>query len=335
MKRLRGFLDLVLRVVASILVLALGIYLWSLTMPSVQPVELESVSSPVASYSEAVARFELVMQKDKARTDLDPHCLPVLLTHGYRTGRVIVLLHGLTACPYQYVKLGELFYERGYNVYIPRLPRHGLSDRTGNVLSDLTAEELLASIDPALDLASGLGDRVSVAGFSMGGDMTAVAGQLRPDLQLAAPISPAFGLRFIPDAFSPTVARLLLGMPDSYIWWDPIGREKTMGVSGYPGFSSHALGQLLRLALAERELAHRNSPATHDLLIITNWGDMGINLDATDSLARDWQKHGAAVRTFRFPPLPWLQHDFISIDSPSANPDASYPTLIKLIASEE
>ena len=331
MKFLSGLLYKLVLALAGLFILVFGSYLWSLSMPEVKPLKLESRPAPLATYAEALSHFDTSLQSDKARGDLDPNCLPVLLTHGHKTGRVIVLLHGLTACPYQYVELGKLFFDQGYNVYIPRLPRHGLSARISDALSGLTAEEMLASIDPIMDLASGLGDQVSVAGFSMGGDMTAIAGQLRPGLRLAVPISPAFGLRFVPDAFSLTLARLLLGMPEFYVWWDPINREKSMGVSGYPGFSSRALGQVLRMAMAERELARKEPPAARDLLVITNWGDMGINLGATDSLAEDWQKHGGAVRRFRFPFLPWLQHDFISVDSPLANTQAAYPRLLELI----
>jgi hypothetical protein len=309
-----------------------GIFLWSLAFPPLQPVALVSHPDPAPGYAAAVARFDSLLAADRARGDLDPKCLPVLLTHGHKTARVIVLFHSVTACPYQYHALGELFFEQGYNVYIPRLARHGLAARESNALHDLTSEELAAAVDPAVDLADGLGDEVTVAGLSLGGDVTALAGQLRADVQLAAPISPAFGLRIVPGFLTPSVARLLVGLPDFYVWWDPIHQDQFPGDSGYPGFSSHALGQILRLALAERDLAQTTAPRAHRLLVITNWGDPGVSLWAADDLAAAWEAQGASVQTFRFALLPWLPHDFISTDAPFGRVELVYPELLRLLA---
>jgi hypothetical protein len=332
MQSLKRFVRNLLVVLAILMTVVFGVYLWSLSMPALEPLALESDPQPLIGYADAQARFESVLAADQARGDLDPYCLPVLLSHGRKTQRAIVLLHGLTACPYQYIELGELFFEQGYNVYIPRLPRHGLAESMSeNALSGLNAEELAAVIDPSVDLAVGLGDQVSVAGFSLGGDLSTLAGQLRPDLRLAAPLSPALGLGLVPDFLTPTAARLLLGLPDLYLWWDPLNRAKFSGPHGYPGYSSHALGQVLRLALATRALARNGPPAARDLLMVTNWGDTAVSLSAVDELTDDWRGHGAQVQSFRFAPLPWQPHDFISIDSAGVKTDVAYPKLIELI----
>ena len=308
------------------------LFLWSLAFPPVPPVRLVSKPHPAADYAEALARFDRLLASDKARGDLDPQCLPVLLTHGRKTARVIVLLHSLTACPYQYHQLGKLFFDQGYNVYIPRLPDHGLADRTSNALKDLTAGQLADTIDPTLDIAAGLGDHITITGLSLGGVLTALAGQLRPDVQLAAPISPAFGLRFVPDFLTPTITRLLLGLPDTYLWWDPIDQNAFPGESGYPGFSSHALGQILRLGMALRKLAGEQGPRARQLLVITNWGDPAVNLEAADSLVDAWRGHGGSVQGFRLALLPWLPHDFISPDAPFQKTDVVYPQLVELLS---
>jgi len=331
MKILKRLLRIILGIVGVLLVLVLGLVVWSWTFPAVRPV---SNPHPAADYADAMSRYQQTLQADQSRNDLDPVCLPVLLSHGHKTARAIVLLHGLTACPSQFRQLGQALFEQGYNVYIPRLPRHGLADRKSNALLDLTAEELVAALDPPLDLAAGLGDQVTVTGLSLGGNLSALAGQLRPDVELAAPMSPAFGLRLVPDFLSPVIARLLLGLPDFYIWWNPIQQADFQAKSGYPGFSSHALGEILRLGLAQRQLAESKGPRAGHLLIITNWGDPGIHLGATDGLAEQWRGHGAVVRVFRFPLLPWLPHDFVSPDSPFQRTDVAYPKLIELLGSE-
>jgi hypothetical protein len=87
---------------------------------------LQSHPNPARDYGEAVSRFQKI-QGAEGR-ELNPVCLSILLTHGKRTKRAVVLFHGLTNCPEQFRELGRTFYELGYNVLIPRLPRHGLAD---------------------------------------------------------------------------------------------------------------------------------------------------------------------------------------------------------------
>jgi esterase/lipase len=240
-------------------------------------------------------------------------------------------LHGLTACPYQYHELAQLYYDEGYNVLVPRLPRHGLADRTANVLADLTAEELLGVMDPSLDIAAGLGDDVAMFGLSLGGNVAAAAGQLREGLFLATPVSPAIGLRFTWPGITPALTRIVLGLPDRYIWWDPIHKAEFQATSGYPGFSSHAMGQIWRLGLAVKEAAEQNAPVSQKQLMITNWGDPAINLANAQNIVRAWRSRGGETHAYRFPLLPWLPHDIISTDAVGADTERTYPVLLELV----
>lgn len=322
---------IVLGIVALVLLVYTGIYAWSFAMPEVAPVAITSSPNPATSYDDAIARFDAYLAEEEARGDIDPKCLPFLLTHGQKTARAIVLYHGLTACPFQYHEFAQLLYDEGYNVFVPRLPRHGYADRTGNALADLTAEELLSVMDPNVDLAAGLGDHVTLAGLSLGGNVAAAGGQLRSDLFLAAPMSPAFGIRFAPNFLTPALTRLILGLPDIYIWWDPINRENFQAESGYPGFSLHALGQIFRLGLAVIDTAKSTPPASTNQLLISNWGDPAVNLGAIDELAAAWSDQGGSVATYRFPLIPWLPHDIISTDAVGGKIDVTYPKLLELL----
>jgi carboxylesterase len=319
-------------VIAGIfVVLYIAIYLWSLSMPPLQPVALRSNPNPAGTFEEAITRFDALLAEEQARGDIDPKCLPFQLNHGRKTARAIVLLHGLTACPYQYRELANLYFDQGYNVLVPRLPRHGLADRTANVLADLTAEELLGSMDPSLDIAAGMGDEVAMFGLSLGGNVAASAGQLRSGLHLAIPVSPAIGLRFTWQGITPALTRIVLGLPDMYIWWDPINKDQFQAESGYPGFSLHALGQIWRLGLAVQDTALNTPPAADKLLMITNWGDPAINLANADFLVNEWRRSGADVSTYRFALLPWLPHDIISTDAVGANTELTYPVLLRVV----
>ena len=323
------------RVLAVIAAIFLGLYLiiwlWSLAMPDLEPVALQSKPDPAPDYAAAMERIDALVTAEKESGKLQPLCVPFALTHGEKTQRAIVLLHGLTACPYQYRELAKLYYDQGYNVFVPLLPRHGLADRTSNALADLTAEELLGVMDPTLDIAAGLGEQVTMFGLSLGGNVAAASGQLREGLALAAPVSPAIGLRFTWPGITTALTRIVLGLPDMYIWWDPINKANFQATSGYPGFSSHGLGQIWRLGLAVQKAAAENAPAADRLLMVTNWGDPAINLANADEIVRSWRGHGATVNTYRFPLLPWLPHDIISTDAVGADTERTYPVLLRLV----
>ena len=188
-------------------------------------------------------------------------------------------------------------------------------------------------MDPTLDIAAGMGDQVAMFGLSLGANVAAASGQLRPDLHLAVPTSPAIGLRFTWPGITQALTRIVLGLPDIYVWWDPIHKAEFQAESGYPGFSSHALGQIWRFGLAVLDAAKTMVPPTSvKQLVITNWGDPAINLANADALVDDWRHNGGDVSTYRFALLPWLPHDIISTDAVcGANTALTYPILLEQV----
>ena len=106
--------------------------------------------------------------KDLDGPNVNPLCHTRLYSHGHRVERALVLLHGFTNCPQQMDALGRLFYERGWNVFIPRYPRHGYTDRLNTSISELRSAHLIAVANRAADVGSGLGERVTIAGLSLG-----------------------------------------------------------------------------------------------------------------------------------------------------------------------
>jgi len=182
-------------------------------------------ADPTSSYEEVLARIKAIQAGEDARGDLNPVCLTTLMTHGKRTEDVIVFLHGFTSCPNQFVELGRQFYERGYNVYIPRAPHHGLTDLMPGDLFNLTAEESIAFASQSADIAQGLGERVTVSGLSGGGTMTAWLAQNRVDVDIAMPLSPFLGIKFIPAPLTRTFTNAVLTLPNMWMWWDPIHKE--------------------------------------------------------------------------------------------------------------
>src|SRR6266853_1223196 len=105
--------------------------------------------------------------------NVNPVCHTRLYVHGRRTKRSLVLLHGFTNCPQQFDALGKHFHELGWNVLIPRYPRHGYSDRLTTSIAQLRADMLMAVTNRAGEAGTGLGYRLTVAGLSLGGVLTA------------------------------------------------------------------------------------------------------------------------------------------------------------------
>ena len=194
--------------VALLLAAAIG-YLW------LRPVHSERLSAnahPLADYAEALQRFQ---QRDNPeREPLAETGKSLVFSHGRKTERVIVLLHGYTNCPKQFENLGQRFYALGYNVLIPRLPHHGLQNRMTEAQSRLTAEELAAAADDVVDVAHGLGNHVSVMGLSMGGVLTGWLAQHRADIDMAVLISPAFGYQAVPAGLSTACDEPLFNTPE-------------------------------------------------------------------------------------------------------------------------
>src|SRR4051812_2981554 len=85
--------------------------------------DLDSHANPSHSYEDAVARAEVRQTADDRV--VAPGGRSILLTHGSRTPRVVVLLHGFTASPRQFEGIADSLFASGDNVYVPRLPHHG------------------------------------------------------------------------------------------------------------------------------------------------------------------------------------------------------------------
>ena len=138
------------------------VFLFAWPIPGIRTTRQE----PLGGYEKAVAGIRAERSRDTV--SVSPECHSILLDHGQRTARVYLFFHGITNCPMQFMALGQRLYETGANVYIPRLPHHGLGDRMTTDLAELQAQELADFADRELDLAVGLGDTVVVSGAAGG-----------------------------------------------------------------------------------------------------------------------------------------------------------------------
>ena len=254
----------------------------------------------------------------------------ILFTHGVRTQRAYVLFHGLTASPLQFEAFGRLLFDREANVYIPRLPHHGHGDRLTTALQDLTAAELRTFAVEALERARDHGDEIVVAGFSVGGLLSAWLGQHHA-VARSVSIAPFLGIAFVPHIWTARVARLALRAPNQFWWWDPVLRERLGPAHGYPRFPTHAVAQVAMLADELLDDARDAKPATSDLHIVLNASETTVNNAAGRQLAAHWTRRGRGARVHRlagFPP----SHDIIEpLRSPKIVRQL-YPRLLDIVS---
>ena len=289
---------------------------------------------PAESYEDAVTRVEMIQAAEAEISNLNPECGSILMTHEEKVDNAIVFLHGFTSCPEQFAPLGEQYFNQGYNVLIPRQPRHGLNELNGASLKGLTAEELAAFGTQVADIAQGLGDRVIVVGLSGGGAVATWLTQERADIDLAVPIAPFLGVGFIPRPLTRLATNLILLVPDIYQWWDPVHEMNNPNSApySYRGYYLHALFENLRLGFVAEEDAKRIKPAVGRIFVITNANDDSVNNEVVAEFEQLWLEHGEKfLQTYKFEKSLEIPHDMITVTHPDSRTDIVYPKLLELI----
>ncbi|HEY0383876.1 MAG TPA: alpha/beta fold hydrolase [Candidatus Elarobacter sp.] len=254
----------------------------------------------------------------------------MLLAHGRPTARAVLFLHGLTASPMQCDALARRLHACGDSVIVPRLPGHGARNRLTTQLRELSAQHLIDAAYEALAIARGLGTSVVVAGFSLGGLLTAWLAQ-HERVDHAVAIAPFLGVAGIPGAATAALAISLRTLPNAFLWWDPIKRERQMPDHGYPRFPTRAIGEALRIATDLRALARTNAPATKRITIVTNESETAVNNGAARALATAWSAHDdMAVDLHRMSGLP-RSHDILEALRPGTVARRACRTLLPIL----
>ncbi len=255
------------------------------------------------------------------------------MARGERTRHAIVFFHGNTNSPRQFEVLGNTFYQMGYNVLIPRVPHHGLKDRMTNDLSRLTAFELIKLCDDCVDIARGLGDHVTVVGFSMGANIAGWAAQNRSDVDKAVIIAPFWGWKGLPTyCFKPFI-NFLFVLPNKFVWWDKKAKTALTGpTSSYYGFSTRGVAQIMYLGWLTMKEARRAAPKARAIVVITSAFDNSVDEKNLDRVVDQWRRHGGVkITRFKFDKAIGVFHDMIDPQQPYQKTSVVYPRLIELI----
>ena len=251
----------------------------------------------------------------------------VLMTHGARAPKVAVLFHGLTATPHQMQLLGDELYERGYDVFIPRMPMHGERGRTVTALSGLTADTLRAFADDAIDIARGLADTIDVLGLSGGATLAAWVAQHRSEVRNVVIVSPAIALSRLPRVLEDPAMQTLARLPNLNVG----ASADTTKPQVYAGFSTRAVAQTMRLGAEVRSEAERVKPAAGTIAMVINGNDHTVDASAALALADMWVEHGVPIKRYAFGATLGLPHDLVDQGERCADAKLVYPVLIALL----
>ncbi len=311
---------------------ALSLVLWMAFRPQTVRV-IAPHPNPVDGYEEAIDRVKTTQEAEDQDLTRDV-CIAKLYDHGKQTEHVIILIHGFTNCPEQFNELGKQHFEAGNNVFIPRMPYHGLSDRLTDALVNITAEDLAAFGDQVIDIARGLGKKITVMGVSGSGTLVAWLAQNRADIDYAFAIAPLFGLAFIPTSFARLFERIAFLLPNFFLWWDP--RTKADNpysiYYAYPRYPTRALVEFLRLAMITRAQAEKSPPKAGKITMIINDAEPAVSNTEIVKFIDLWQRHGnVKVSEVHFEKEMKLPHDIITPGTPGVPIADIQPRLINAV----
>lgn len=115
-----------------------------------------------------------VKQENAGLTNLRDQCESSVIWHNdsiHQTDYAVVFLHGFSACPFEGNPIVQDFAkEFGCNLYLHRLPEHGLNDAESFV--DLTPKEWIESAKKAINIGASLGKKVIIMSSSTGGTLS-------------------------------------------------------------------------------------------------------------------------------------------------------------------
>jgi pimeloyl-ACP methyl ester carboxylesterase len=242
----------------------------------------------------------------------------------------VILLHGLTASPLAWEGIARALNEAGATVIAVRLPLHGYADRLTPALNGLRVELLTADLRALIQAVAALGKRIVIGGHSLGGTLAIHAAATIPQVERIVAIAPFLGVVGLPHELHRALVPLILALPNRFLWWDPIDRERQQPAHGYPRYPLHALAVGVGIAEAVYNEAGR-LPQAHAIDLVINARESSVSNRAVRRLAARWRRSGAHVVVHRLEGLP-PSHDIIEPARP--NSERARETLVRLLLRE-
>ena len=207
------------------------------------------------------------------------------------------------------------------------MPYHGYHDRMTGAIAALRATDLEAAALQSVAIAALCGERVVVAGISVGATLAGwLAARTRIDTGIA--IAPFCGLRELRGGLNDAFGALLRAAPNVFGWWDPRNKEAQPPPHGYPRFATRALGESLRISTKIAQAPR--GPHARRAVLVLNANDPVVNNRHAERRFDALRALGVEVERVVLQGLPAI-HDILEPAIPQAQPELVYPGLIDLI----
>jgi esterase/lipase len=293
-----------------------------------------SKSSQIQDYESS--KKSIQSRNTNSAAFINPNCADKLMEHGKKTEKVIVIFHGFTNCPQQFEILGKQLFNKGYNVYIPRMPYHGHRNVLTDEAASFNVDQLVDFARDTIYTATGLGDKIDLLGISGGGLLATWAGLQTQSVDKIMNIAPLYSPLDYPEWELHSISNILRVLPNQYKWWDDKIQEKVeVGPKyAYPRYSLKAINAFLKLSLDLRRKLEtpQNLQPNKKYILITGENDRAIN----NNVAYNYSAKILAIPktsfiSYQFPTELDLNHDIIDPNQRQAKIDKVYPKLLELL----
>lgn len=153
--------------------------------------------------------WEQYIAKKRTHISHEKH-LPFRLTHGHKTAHSVLLVHGIYSSPRYFKGMANAFYRAGYNVVTVLLPGH--YDKDLQSINTTTNKDWSAEVDQGYQFAKELGDKVILAGHSLGGLLSMEQALKRPQSEITAVVMISPALKVWPAVMAACHAGVALGL---------------------------------------------------------------------------------------------------------------------------
>lgn len=280
--------------------LAAAAFFWPATTK-----QLQSSNAERLSYSEAITAANRIVNEDAANTEVRSGCQSIIKTHGQKTTKAVLMIHGISSCPQQFADLGDTFFKAGYNVYIPRVPSHGLTDNKRH--GEITIPAMAQFMNTSTSIISGLGEEVGVVGLSGGANMATWITQynsatisrtllLSPFYQPSASEMPTWQAPLLRNLYGRNI------LPDSF--------------STGSNLSYRALGKYM--IIAKNYKSDFKAPGLKYIGVVTSDNDTSIDMDLATNIPQ--QIASASNAKFQHSTIPAsfdIGHDIVALSQDS------------------
>ena len=225
-----------------------------------------------------------------------------------------MMIHGVSACPQQFADLGDTFFNAGYNVYIPRVPSHGLTDNKRH--GEITIPAMAQFMNSSTSIISGLGDETGIVGLSGGANMAT----------------------WITQYNSQTISRALLLSPfyqpsesETPSWKIPLLRNlygRNILPDSFTGsnLSYRALGKYI--IIAKNYKSDLKAPGLKYVGVVTSENDTAIDKNLAVNIPKQMAAaSGAKFQYYSIPASFGIGHDIVALnqDEVKKHADKLYP----------